>query len=156
VPVGFWRGVSHTHNAFFKECFVDEMALAANCDPYEYRRRLTARHPHAAKFLGVLEAAAKRANWTDATPRGRYRGIALDAMDGSYVAGVAEISVGNDGRVVVHRFVCALDPGHVVNPMTVERQVQGGIAFGLAATLFGEITIRDGRVMQGNFDDYAM
>jgi isoquinoline 1-oxidoreductase beta subunit len=156
VPVGFWRGVSHTHNAFFKECFIDEMAQAAGCDPYEYRRRLIARHPHAQRFLAVLAAAAKQAKWADAAPAGRYRGIALDAMDGSYVAGVAEISVGNDGRVRVHRFVCALDPGHVVNPMTVERQVQGGIAFGLTATLFGEIAIRDGRVVQGNFDDYAM
>jgi isoquinoline 1-oxidoreductase beta subunit len=156
VPVGFWRGVSHTHNAFFKECFLDEMAQAAGHDPYEYRRRLIARHPHAPKFLAVLDAAAKQAGWSEAAPAGRYRGIALDAMDGSYIAGVAEISIAGNGSVQVHRFVCALDPGHVVNPMTIERQVQGGIAFGLAATLFGEIAIRDGRVVQGNFDDYAM
>ena len=156
VPVGFWRGVSHSHNAFFKESFIDEMAHAAGCDPYVYRRRLIARHPHAQKFLAVLDAAAKQANWGEAAPAGRYRGIALDAMDGSYIAGVAEISVAENGRVQVHRFVCALDPGHVVNPMTVERQVQSGIAFGLTATLFGEIAIRDGQVVQGNYDDYEM
>jgi isoquinoline 1-oxidoreductase beta subunit len=156
VPVGFWRGVSHTHNCFFKECFIDEMAHAAGRDPYDYRRRLIGRHPHAEKFLGVLDAAAKQAGWGAAAPAGRHRGIALDAMDNSYLAGVAEISVADDGALTVHRFVCAIDPGHVVNPMTVERQIESGIAFGLTATLFGEITIRDGRVVQGNFDDYRM
>jgi len=156
VPVGFWRGVSHTHNCFFKECFVDEMAHAAACDPLAFRLRLIGRHPQAEKFRAVLEAAARQAGWGEPTAAGRFHGIALDTIDGTFIAGVAEISIGADGALVVHRFVCALDPGHVVNPMTVERQVAGGVAFGLAATLYGEIDIRDGRVVQGNFDDYRM
>ena len=156
VPVGFWRGVSHTHNCFFKESFIDEMAHAAGCDPYAYRRALLGRHPQAQKFLAVLDAAAQRAGWGTAAPAGRFRGIALDAMDSTYIAGVAEISIANDGALAVHRFVCALDPGHVVNPMTVERQIQGGVVFGLTAALFGTIEIDNGQVVQGNFDDYPM
>jgi isoquinoline 1-oxidoreductase subunit beta len=156
VPVGFWRGVSHTHNCFFKESFVDEMAHAAGRDPLDYRRSLLARHPQADKFRAVLEAAARQAGWGEPLPAGRFHGIALDEIDNTYLAAVAEISVGTDGRIRVHRVCCALDPGHVVNPMTVERQVAGGIAFGLTAALYGEITIRDGRVVEGNFNDYAM
>ncbi len=156
VPVGFWRGVSHTHNCFFKESFVDEMAHAAGRDPLDFRRQLLGRHPQAHKFRAVLEAAAKQAGWGEPIAPGRFHGIALDAMDGSFLAGVAEVSVGADGAVAVHRFVCALDPGHVVNPMTAERQIESGIVFGLTATLYGAIGIRDGRVVEGNFDDYPM
>jgi isoquinoline 1-oxidoreductase subunit beta len=156
VRVGFWRGVSHTHNCFFKESFVDEMAHAAKRDPLDYRRALLARHPQAAQFRAVLEAAAKQAGWGAPLPAGRFHGIALDEIDNTYLAAVAEISVAADGRIRVHRVCCALDPGHVVNPMTVERQVASGIVFGLTATLYGAITIRDGRVVEGNFNDYAM
>ncbi len=156
VPVGFWRGVSHSQNCFFKESFVDEMAHAAGRDPYDYRRRLIGAHPQAPKFLAVLDAAAKGAGWGDPLPAGRFRGIALEQVDNTFIAGVAEISIGREGTLAVHRMVCALDPGHVVNPLTVEMQIEGGIAFGLTAALYGEISIRDGRVQQSNFHDYEM
>src|SRR5262249_60667904 len=107
-------------------------------------------------FLAVLDAAANQAGWRESAPDGHFRGIALDEIDNAFVAGVAEISIAHNGALTVHRFVCAIDPGHVVNPMTVERQVQSGVAFGLTATLYGEIEIRDGQVVQGNFDDYQM
>jgi isoquinoline 1-oxidoreductase subunit beta len=156
VPVGFWRGVSHTQNCFFKESFIDEMAHAAGQDPYQYRRRLIGRHPQAEKFRAVLDAAAKAANWGAPAPTGLHRGIALEEVDNAFMAAVAEISVGADGGLRVHRFVCALDPGHVVNPLTTEMQIESGVAFGLTAALYGEIGIRDGRVMQSNFHDYRM
>jgi isoquinoline 1-oxidoreductase beta subunit len=160
VPVGFWRGVSHSQNCFFKESFIDEMAHAAGHDPYDFRRRLIGKHPQAQKFLAVLDAAARGAGWGDALPAGRFRGIALEQVDNTFIAGVAEISIGQegdrDGALVVHRVVCALDPGHVVNPLTVEMQIEGGIAFGLTAALYGEISIGDGRVQQSNFHDYEM
>jgi len=156
VPVGFWRGVSHSQNCFFKESFVDEMAHAAGRDPYDYRRTLIAGHPQAQKFRAVLDAAAKGAGWGAPRPAGRFRGLALEQVDNTFIAGVAEISIAHDGGLAVHRFVCALDSGHVVNPLTVEMQVEGGIAFGLTAALHGEISIRDGRVEQSNFHDYEM
>ncbi len=156
VPVGFFRGVSHTQNCFFKESFIDEMAHAVRQDPYQYRRRLIGRHPRAQKFLGVLDAAAQKARWDEPAAAGIHRGIAVEQVDEAYIAAVAEISVSADGTLKVHRFVCAIDCGHVVNPMTVEMQIESGIAFGLTATLYGEIGIKDGRVQQGNFDDYRM
>jgi isoquinoline 1-oxidoreductase subunit beta len=156
VPVGFWRGVSHTQNCFFKESFIDEMAHAARQDPYQYRRRLIGRHPRASKFLAVLDAAAKRAGWSEPPPHGRFRGIAVEEVDNTFIAAVAEISLRANGTPRIERFVCALDPGHVVNPMTVEAQIESGIAFGLTAALYGEIGIRDGRVAQSNFHDYQM
>ena len=156
VPVGFWRGVSHTQNCFFKECFIDEMAHAAGQDPYRFRRRLIGKHPQADKFRAVLDAAAKAAGWGAPAPAGHHRGIALEEVDNAFMGAVAEVSVGADGALKVHRFVCAIDCGHVVNPMTVEMQVASGVAFGLTATLYGEITIRDGRVSESNFHDYGM
>ena len=156
VPVGFWRSVSHSQNCFFKESFVDEMAHAAGRDPYDYRRALITSHPQAQKFRAVLDAAAKGAGWGAPLPQARFRGIALEQVDNTFIAGVAEISIAHDGGLAVHRFVCALDSGHVVNPLTVEMQVEGGIAFGLTAALHGEISIRDGRVEQSNFHDYEM
>ena len=156
VPVGFWRGVSHTQNCFFKESFIDEMAHAARQDPYLYRRRLIGRHLHAQKFLAVLDAAAQRACWSEPAPAGLFRGIAVEQVDDAFIAAVAEVSVSADGALKVHRFVCAIDCGHVVNPMTVERQIESGVAFGLTAALYGEIGIKDGGVVQGNFDDYRM
>ena len=156
VPVGFWRGVSHTQNCFFKESFIDEMAHAADQDPYLYRRRLIGRHPRAAKFLNVLDAAARTARWGEPAPAGRFRGIAVEQVDDAFIAAVAEISIGADAAPKIHRFVCAIDPGRIVNPMTVEMQIASGVAFGLTAALYGEITIADGRVAQGNFHDYGM
>ncbi|HEY2135218.1 MAG TPA: molybdopterin cofactor-binding domain-containing protein [Xanthobacteraceae bacterium] len=156
VPVGFWRGVSHSQNCFFKESFVDEMAHAAGHDPYDYRRRLIGRHPQAAKFLAVLDAAATGARWGAPLPAGRFRGIALEQVDNSFIAGVAEISIGGDGVLAVQRIVCALDCGHVVNPMTTGMQIESGIAFALTAALYGEISVADGRVQQSNFHDYPI
>jgi isoquinoline 1-oxidoreductase beta subunit len=156
VPVGFWRGVSHTQNCFFKECFIDEMALATGQDPYQFRRRLIGKHRHAEKFRAVLDAAAKAAGWGTPAPPGHHRGIALEEVDNAFMGAVAEVSVGADGALKVHRFVCAIDCGHVVNPMTVEMQVASGVAFGLTAALYGEITISEGRVSESNFHDYGM
>jgi len=156
VPVGFWRGVSHTQNCFFKESFIDEMAHAAGQDPYRFRRQLIGKHPQAEKFRAVLDAAAKAAGWGEPAPAGHYRGIALEQVDNAFMGAVAEVSVGADGGLKVHRFVCALDCGYVVNPTTVEMQIESGVAFGLTAALYGEITIGDGRVRESNFHDYAM
>jgi isoquinoline 1-oxidoreductase subunit beta len=153
VPVGFWRSVNHSQNAFFRESFIDELAHAAGRDPYDYRRRLLANSP---KHVAVLDAAAKRAGWGRPTPDGVFRGMAIHLAYGSICAQVVEASVGSDGEVRVHRVVAAIDPGHVVNPRTVEMQIEGSIAYALTAALYGEITLRDGRVEQSNFHDYEM
>ena len=156
VPVGYWRTVNHNQNGFYKECFIDEMAHAAGQDPYQYRRKLLGRHPHADRFLAVLDAAAKKADWNSPPAQGVYRGIALHEAYASYTAGVIEISLDNSGEVRVHRMVYAIDPGHAVNPLTIEEQTEGGIVWGLTATLYGEITIKDGRVEQSKLHDYPM
>jgi len=153
VPVGVWRSVNHSQNAFFKESFVDEMAYAAGADPYLFRRKLLAKKP---KELAVLEAAAMHAGWDTPPPQGVFRGIALHNSQNSICAQVVEVSVAPDGKVGVQRVVSAIDPGHVVNPLTVELQTESAIVYGLAAVLYGEITIRDGRVEQANFHDYPM
>ena len=152
VPLGVWRAINYTQNAFYKESFIDEMAHAAGTDPYLYRRKLLRNSP---KNLAVLDAAAKKADWFGPAARGVYRGIAVNEACGSYCAQVVEASVEN-GSVRVHRVVSALDPGHVVNPMSVEMQTQGAVIYALTAALVGEITIKDGAVEQGNFDDYEM
>jgi isoquinoline 1-oxidoreductase beta subunit len=156
VPVGFWRCVNHTQNCFFKESFIDEMAHAAGIDPLEYRRRLIGRHRNAQKFLGVLNAAADRAGWTTPLPPSTYRGIALNEAYNTFVAAVAEVTVAADGTIRMHRIVIALDPGTIVNPLTAEMQTESAVVFGLTAALYGEITIKDGRVEQSNFNDYRM
>lgn len=150
VPIGFWRSVGHSYNAFFTECFIDELAHAARKDPYEYRRSLLKDQP---RHKAVLELAATKADWSAALPAGRARGIALHESFGSICAQVAEISL-VDGVPRVHRVVCAIDCGTVIHPDTVEAQMQSAIVFGLSAALFGEITIRDGRVEQNNFPNY--
>jgi isoquinoline 1-oxidoreductase beta subunit len=152
VPVGFWRSVNHSQNAFFRECFLDEMAHAAGRDPYMFRRKLLDEKP---KHLAVLDAVAKQAGWDAAAPAGRHRGIALQEANNSYMAAVIEVSVDN-GKVKPHRVVCAIDPGYAVNPLTIDMQVESSVVFGLTAALYGEITIKDGRVEQSNFDDYEM
>ncbi len=150
VPVGFWRSVGNTQNAFIKECFVDELAQLAGQDPVAYRRTLLAGHP---RLLGVLNAAAERAGWGSSLPAGRARGVAVHESFGSFVAEVAEVSIEGDAPVV-HRVVCAADVGTVVNPLTVEAQMESAIVYGLSAALRGEITIDRGRVVQSNFHDY--
>jgi isoquinoline 1-oxidoreductase subunit beta len=152
VPLGVWRAINYTQNAFYKECFVDEMAHAAGADPYLYRRRLLR---HSRKNLAVLDAAAKKAQWGTPLPAGMFRGIALNEACGSYCAQVVELSVERDG-VRVHRVVAAIDCGHVVNPLSIEMQIQGGVVYALTAALNGEITIKDGATQQSNFDNYEM
>jgi isoquinoline 1-oxidoreductase beta subunit len=153
VPVGFWRGVNSSQNAFYKESFIDEMAHATGQDPYQFRRKLFEKKP---KFLAVLDAVAKKADWGAPLPSGVYRGIAIDQAYDSYVAHVVEASVSDKGQVKVHRVVAAIDPGYAVNPLTIEEQAEGSVVWALTAALYGEITIKDGRVEQGNFDDYEM
>ena len=149
VPMGFWRSVGASQNGFFSESFVDELAAAAKKDPYEFRRDLLSKKP---RHLGVLNLAAEKAGWGKPLPKGIYRGIAvLEAFD-TYVAEVAEISIDKDNNIKVHRIVCALDCGQVVNPSIIEQQAMGAMVFGLTQTLKGEITIDRGRVVQANFD----
>src|SRR6185437_5163053 len=143
IPLGYWRSVGSSHNAYLTECFVDEVARAAGKDPYEFRRALLAKHP---RHLGVLELAAQKAGWGTPLPTGRTRGIAVAESFGSYVAEVAEVSLDGKGMPHVHHVVCAVDCGPVVNPDTIEAQMQSGIVYGLTAALYGDITIERGRV----------
>lgn len=153
VPVGYWRSVNHSQNAYFRECFLDELAHAAGQDPYEYRRKLLHKAP---KQLAVLEACAKAADWGKPLPAGQFRGIAQIDGYGSFAAAVAEISMNADGSPHVHRVVQAIDPGYAVNPDSINAQMEGSVAWTLSAALYGEITVKDGRVEQGNFDRYRM
>ncbi|MBV9814264.1 MAG: xanthine dehydrogenase family protein molybdopterin-binding subunit [Alphaproteobacteria bacterium] len=153
VPVGFWRSVNHSQNGFFRESFIDEMAQAAGQDPYQYRRKLLSKDP---VRLAVLDAAAQKAGWGNPTASGVSRGIALVEAYGSLCAQVAEVSVGGKGEVRVHRVVASLNTGHVVNPEILRAQTESAIVYGLSAALYGAITIENGRVQQGNFDDYEM
>jgi isoquinoline 1-oxidoreductase beta subunit len=152
VPVGFWRSVGNSHTAFAVECFLDELAALAGKDPVEFRRQLLA---HSPRHLAALNLVAERAGWGTPLPAGRFRGVALHASFGSFVAQVAEISL--DGKQVrVHRVVCAIDCGQVVNPDIVKAQMEGGIVFGLTAALKGRISLEKGRVKQSNFHDYPL
>ncbi|HWC75585.1 MAG TPA: xanthine dehydrogenase family protein molybdopterin-binding subunit, partial [Gemmatimonadales bacterium] len=153
VPLGFWRSVGASQNAFVVESFMDELALAAGRDPYEFRRDFLQTKP---RHLRTLELAATKAGWGSPLPAGRARGIAIAEWEPTTCAEVAEVSVLPDGTVRVHRVVCAVDCGAVVNPDTIEAQMQGGVAFGLSAALYGEITIDKGRVQQSNFNDYQV
>jgi len=150
IPVSYWRSVGYSQNTFFAESFLDEMAAAGRKDPVELRRRLLAKSP---RLLGVLELAAAKAEWGKPLPAGHGRGVSLVNNIGSYTAQVAEVSV-TGGKLRVHRVVCAVDCGRVVNPAILEQQMQSGIAFGLAAALKGGITIDRGRVQQSNFHQY--
>ena len=149
----WWRSVGHSHTGFSVESFFDEVAHAGGKDPYELRRKLLANQP---RMLAVLDLAAKKANWGAKLPDGVGRGIAAHFSFDSYVAQVVEASVDKNGGVHVHRVVCALDCGRVINPDTVKAQMEGGIIFGLTAALKTEITLKDGRVEQNNFYDYQM
>jgi len=157
VPTAFWRGVGPTHNVFVVESFIDELAQAAKQDPVAFRRAMLDKSP---RTLGVLNLAAQKAGWGKplAPIAGRKvgRGISTQFAFGSYMAQVAEVSVGPDGDVRVHRVVCAVDCGQAVNPDTIIAQMEGGIVFGATAALWNEITIDKGRVQQTNFGDYRM
>ena len=149
VNTGFWRGVGVTHNTFVIESFIDELAAAAQQDPLEYRLALLGKSPRART---VLELAAKQAGWGTKLPPGRGRGIALmySGWD-TYLVAVAEVAVSPSGEVRVHRVVCAVDCGSIVNPDTVKAQIEGGVNFGIGGALWGEITLKNGRVEQSNF-----
>ncbi|MGX5734729.1 molybdopterin cofactor-binding domain-containing protein [Bosea thiooxidans] len=153
VPPGFWRGVNLNQNTIYLESFIDELAHAAGKDPLEFRRGLMKNHP---KHLGALNAAAERAGWGKPLPAGVFRGICQTMGFGSYVAAVAEVSVSPEGKLTIHRIVAATDPGHAVNPAQIERQVEGSFVYGLSAALYGEITVKGGRVEQENFDTYEV
>jgi isoquinoline 1-oxidoreductase beta subunit len=152
VPVLWWRSVGHTHNAFVMESLIDELAKAAGKDPLEYRRALLKGH---SRHLSALNLAAEKARWDTPSPKGRARGIAVHESFGSYVAQVAEVSV-DKNAIRVHRVVCAIDCGLAVNPESVRAQMESGIAFGLGAALYSELTFKDGRVQQSNFHDYRV
>jgi isoquinoline 1-oxidoreductase beta subunit len=149
VSIGYWRSVGHSHNAFFKEGFLDEVAHAGGKDPVQLRRELLGDHP---RHLAVMEAALAHAG---AAPEGRAHGVAVHQSFGTIVAQVAEVSV-VEKQIRVHRVVCAVDCGIVVNPNIVAQQVESAVVFGLSAALGGEITLKDGRVQQSNFGDYPV
>jgi isoquinoline 1-oxidoreductase beta subunit len=153
VPVGPWRGVNTNQNGVYMECFIDEVARAAGKDPLDFRRALMSKHP---KHLAVLNAAAEKGDWGKALPLGVHRGIAQFMGYGSYSAAVAEVSVSRDGKLKVHRMVLALDCGHAVNPGQIAAQVEGSVAYGLSATLYGECKVKDGRMVDLNFDTYEI
>ncbi len=153
VPVGPWRGVNTNQNGVYMECFIEEVARAAGADSLAFRLKLMGQHP---KHRAVLQAAADKAGWGGPLPPGRHRGIAQFMGYGSYSAAVAEVSVNAQNAVTVHRLVLALDCGHAVNPQQIAAQVEGSVAYGLSAALFGEITIEAGRVKQRNFDTYPV
>jgi isoquinoline 1-oxidoreductase beta subunit len=154
IPVGFWRSVGASQNGFFSECFMDELAVAGKKDPYEFRLRLLDKAP---RLHGVLELAAQKAAWDKPLPAGRYRGIAVLEAFQSYAAQVVEISVDRKARSVkVHRVVCAVDVGRVVNPTNIVMQSESAIVYGLSSALYGAITISGGRVTQTNFNNYQV
>ena len=157
VPVGIWRSVSHSHNAFFTESFMDEAAHAAGQDPVAFRAALLADNP---RHLRVLKRVAELSGWGQPTapaPDGAKtaRGIAIHACFGSVIATVAEVSAGEGGKIRVHRVVCVVDCGFPLNPNMIRQQLEGGMIFGLSAALQGEITVEKGQVQQTNFDSYA-
>ena len=152
VPVGFWRSVGHSHNAFFSEGFVDELAHAAKTDPLEFRRALLKDAP---RYLAVLNLAAEKAGWGKPLPAGHAHGVALHESFGSIVAEVAEVSL-EEGKPRVHKVVCAVDCGTVINPGVVAQQMESSVVFGLSAALFGRIDIRNGEVQQTNFHNYPL
>jgi isoquinoline 1-oxidoreductase beta subunit len=152
VPVSFWRAPGAAQNTYFAESFFDELCAAGGKDPVEARRRLLAKQP---RLLHVLNAAAEKAGWGKPLPAGHALGVALGSNVGSFNAQIAEVSV-TGGKVRVHRVVCAMDAGQVINPHILRQQVEGGIIYGLSATLKGQITIERGRVKETNFNQHDM
>jgi isoquinoline 1-oxidoreductase beta subunit len=153
VPIAAWRSVDHSQQTFFTESFVDELAHRTGINPYQFRMDLLQQHPRHRK---VLEVAAESAGYGKDLPEGRALGIAVQESFGSFVAEIAEVSMSEDDRPVIHKVTCAIDCGWAVNPDTVEAQIESGIIFGLSAAMYGEISIENGRVHQDNFPDYEM
>jgi isoquinoline 1-oxidoreductase beta subunit len=150
TPVSYWRSVGYSQNTYFMEAFIDEMAAAAGADPVEFRRKLLAGTP---RLLNVLNIAAEKSDWGKPLPAGRFRGVGVVNNIGSFNAQVAEVSV-TQGKVKVHRVVCAVDCGQVINPAIVEAQIQSGIVYGLSTVTKLGITLDKGRVVQKNFNNY--
>ena len=154
IPVGFWRSVGASQNGYFSECFIDELAAAGKKDPCEFRRKLLDKAP---RQLGVLNLVAEKAGWDKPLPAGRYRGIAVLEAFQSFAAQVVEISLDRKARTVkIHRVVCAVDVGRVVNPANIVMQSESAIVYGLSSALYGEIAIAGGRVVQANFNNYKV
>jgi isoquinoline 1-oxidoreductase beta subunit len=153
VPVLWWRVVGSSHTAYAVEAFIDEVAASAGQDPYRFRHALLAGQP---RHQAVLDLAVVKAGWGEPLPKGRGRGIAVAEAFNTYVAQVAEVTVGVDGKVKVDRVVCAVDCGVAVNPDVIAAQMEGGIGFGLGAALYGAITLKEGQVEQSNFDSYQV
>jgi isoquinoline 1-oxidoreductase subunit beta len=153
VPVGPWRGVNTNQNGVYLECFMEEVARASGKDSLEFRRELMSNYP---KHLAVLNAAAEKGDWGKPLPAGVHRGIAQFMGYGSYSAATAEVSVSADGKLKVHRMVLALNCGHAVNPDQIAAQVEGSVAYGLSAALYGECTVQSGRMLEVNFDTYRI
>jgi isoquinoline 1-oxidoreductase beta subunit len=152
IPWGYWRSVDHSVHAFFTESFIDELAYQAQMDPYQFRRELLVEN---LRFRNVLDLAAEKAGWDQALPAGWGRGMAIHQSFGTIVAQVVEAEVIAD-KIKVHRVVCVADAGFAIHPDGFTAQMESGIIFGLTAALYGEITIKDGAVLQSNFHDYPM
>jgi isoquinoline 1-oxidoreductase beta subunit len=153
IPTAFWRSVGPSHNVFVTESFMDELAAAAKQDPVAFRSALMTQSPRA---KAVLELAAQKAGWGQPLPERTGRGVSFQFVFGTYMAQIAEVEVATSGAVRVRRVVCAVDCGTAINPDTVQAQIQSGIIFGTTAALYGEITLKNGRVEQTNFDSYQM
>jgi isoquinoline 1-oxidoreductase beta subunit len=153
VPVMWWRSVGSSQNAFAVESFIDEVAHEARRDPLEYRRALLAQRPD---FLAVLEKLADKGDWGRPMPKGKGRGLAIHEAFGTIVGEIAEVAVGDKGDIKIERVVACVDCGHLVNPLTAAMQIESAVLYGLTAALFGEITVRQGRVVEGNFDSYPI
>ncbi|RPH55426.1 MAG: xanthine dehydrogenase family protein molybdopterin-binding subunit, partial [Acidobacteria bacterium] len=153
IPYGFWRSVGNSVNGYVTEAFFDEVAAAGGKDPYELRRQLLGKHP---RHKAVLELVAEKAGWSQPPAQGRFRGIAVHEAFGTIVGLVTEISVTSAGAVRAHKITCAVDCGWVIHPDTIKGQMEGGLIYGLTAALKGDITIKNGRVTQRNFNDYQM
>src|SRR5262249_12793750 len=147
---GFWRGVNINQNCVFMECFMDELAQAVGQDELEFRRKLMANHP---KNLAVLNAVAEKIGWSKPPPHGVYRGLAHMKAFAAYVAAAAEVSV-EGNKLKIHRIVAATDPIYAVNPAQIERQVSGSFVYGLSALFYQECTVKNGRIVEENFDTY--
>ena len=152
IPVASWRGVGYTQNIFFVESFIDELAHAAGEDPLEFRKK----HLNDSRSIAVLEKAAEIANWGQPSVSGAVQGLAFAHVHESILAQIVELSVEPGGKVKVYKVYCVIDCGNVVNPDIIKAQIEGGIIFGLTAALYGEITIKNGRVQQSNFNDYPL
>jgi isoquinoline 1-oxidoreductase beta subunit len=153
VPTGFWRGVGPNNNVFAIECFMDELAKKAGKDPIAFRRAMLAKNP---RLLAALDLVAEKSNWGQPLPTRAGRGVCVQPAFGSYIATVVEAEVDARGQVRLRRVTSAVDTGIAVNPDSIEAQLQGGLIFGLTAALYGEVTVKNGRVQQSNFNDYRM